>query len=318
MRPRLRYISLALLAGSALVLTNAVPSSFDRIGPESAFAKGKGSGKSGGKGGGNSSKSSNAKGKSGGGNGQSAAASGKNKLGNPTGLASVQIVKPTSAGKPKAVVRQYVLETGLKQGDVASMLKSWNSLNRNEQAYLNNMDNPNSLPGRQIAYVRESTNAQAAFAEFQTLGGDPNSPPPEPDPLATQALIGQFNAWTAYQEADPTDAVAKTDLLGAFEALGGDPTSPPTEEDIQAAEAAADLYTAWTDYQAAEASAEDAFLSASVSYNADAYDEAIFGELRRHVDAIVHMKGLDTLVAEFDAVAATGEDSDPGTSITAE
>jgi hypothetical protein len=70
-----------------------------------------------------------------------------------------------------------------------------------------------------------------------------------------------------------------------------------------------DQFNAWTSYQGTEALAQDAFLAASVSYKGEVYDEAVFGELRQHVDAIVEMKGLDTLVSDFDAAAA--EPTDP-------
>src|SRR5207244_111547 len=48
-----------------------------------------------------------------------------------------------------SVVHQYALANGLKQGELASSLKSWNSLNANPNAFLNNLDNPDSLHGLQ-------------------------------------------------------------------------------------------------------------------------------------------------------------------------
>lgn len=312
MSRRLGPVALIFLAASAFVLVNAVPSSFDMFGIEPAFAKKGGNGGGGGGNGGGGGKSKGSKGGShasaGGSNGKSGTASGKTKLKGTTTLASSN-AKALGTKSPKSVVRQYVLANGLKQGDIASLLKSWNSLNRNPQAYLNHLDKPNSLPGLQIAYIRGNMDAEAALAAFETLGGDPLSPPTEEQSVAAELAVDQYDAWVAYQ-AEP-DPVAQADLLAAFEALGGDPLAPPTEEQSIAAQSLVDQFGAWTSFQGAETFAQDAFMAASVSYKGGVYDEAIFGELRQHVDAIVGLKGLDTLIAESDAAAETPEPTEP-------
>lgn len=291
-----RLLLTAAIASSAFVFVSAAPSTFAPFGSEPAFAKGKGSGK------GSSKKSrgkSGSKGKSSSSKGKSGSAPGQG-----SGVASA------SAAVPKSVVRQYVIANGLKQGDVASLLKSWNSLNRNEQAYLNNMDNPNSLPGLQIAYIRDNIAAEGALADFEALGGDVLDPPTEEESAAAQSLIDQYDAWTAYQEADPADVETQAGLLADFEALGGDPLDPPTEEDSAAAQTLTSQYDAWTTYEDAEAAAQDAFQSASVSYG-DEIDEGTFDELRGKVDGIIELKGLETLVTEYDAAAAESEPDAP-------
>lgn len=299
MSRRLRYITTAFLAGSAFLLTSAAPPILATFGGEPAFAKGKGSGKGGGG-------KSRSKGKSGTDKGRgsssrkSSSAPGQNKSVNPTGVAKA------SAGKPKAVIRQYVIENGLKQGDVASLAKSWNSLNRAEQAYVNNMDNPNSLPGLQIAYIRDNINAENALAGWEAVKGDLIEPPTEIQAVEAQDLVDQYNAWTAYQDAllaDPDDPTLDG-LLADFEALGGDPVAPPTEDQSTGALTLIDQFDTWTAYDDAKTAAADAFVSASVSYNSDAYDEATFGELKELVDDIISKRELDKLVSEFDAAAA--------------
>jgi hypothetical protein len=311
---RLRLFLTAAIASSAFLFVSAAPSTFAPFGNEPALAKGKGSGKGSSKK--KSSGKSGSKGKSSSSQGKSSSAPGQG-----TGVASA------SAAVPKSIVRQYVLENGLKQGDVASQLKSWNSLNRNEQAYLNNMDNPNSLPGRQIAYIRDKIAAEGALAGFIATGGDPLDPPSEDEVNTAQAeadlLADQYDAWTAYQDALDFDS-ANPDLanpeltasLGAeWDAISGGLTEGPSEDDALAAQTQADQlatqYDAWTDYEAAKTAAQDAFVGASVSYNGTPYDEETYGPLREQVDGIIALKGLDTMVTEYDAAAAEGEPSEP-------
>jgi hypothetical protein len=336
-RPSRRFAP-ALLAAFAFLLVNAAPASIDMLGVAPAFAKkggnggGNGGGGGNGNGGGKSNKGNKSASAGGASNGKSSTAPGKAKLSG-TAFASAN-AKVQGTKTPKSIVRQYVLANGLKQGDVASLLKSWNSLNRNEQAYLNNMDNPNSLPGLQIAYIRENMNAGAALAAFESLGGSLANPPTETDLLAAQDALAAEAV---------LDAQAVLDAPIVLDEYAADPLSH-TDEEFLAAQAVVDGYAggaaaaqtvvdgytgddpqtvvdgfaaaysfdaqtvidqfnAFTDYQGAEALAEDAFLAASVSYKGELYDEAVFGDLRETVDAIVAMKGLDTLVADFDAAA---------------
>ncbi len=173
---------------------------------------------------------------------------------------------------PKAAVRQYVVDNDLKQGEVARVLKSWNSLNRNPQAFLNNMDNPNSLLGLQAAYVLQNMTAQTALAVYVGFGGVAGSPPTPAEYAAAQAL------------------------------LAGD-TSLLSPEAILAAQLIANQYNAWMAYQTAEAAALDAFKAASVSYSGT-YDGAIWTELRKLVDGIVAERELAAQLAGFVAAPA--------------
>ena len=178
------------------------------------------------------------------------------------------------------------------------------------------MDNLNSLPGLQIAYIRGNMNADASLADFQLLGGNPDDPPEEADLLAAQdALAAQavLDAQAILDAAalDPASytpdeiAAANEVVLGYAGAI-----DPQTVVDGFAAnyslpaQTVIDQFNAWTTYQGTAALAEDAFLAASVSYQGELYDDAVFGDLRKVVDEIVGMKGLDTLVTDFDAAAA--------------
>ncbi|MDP2620365.1 MAG: hypothetical protein Q8P46_09340 [Hyphomicrobiales bacterium] len=226
-------------------------------------------------------------------------------------MTAVPAMRPQ--GTPKAVVRQYALATGLKQGELASALKSWNSLNRNTQAYLNNMNNPKSLPGLQIAYIRENLKSQAALDSFIALGGDPSSPPAEADYAAAQAVLDAQAALDAQALLDAEAAAPGTytpDEVAAAEALvsaySGDPQAVIDAYSGDDPQTVVDQYDAWSDYQTAETAAQDAFAAASVSYGAS-YDQAKLDEVRSYVDAIVEMKELDTLVADFDAATAASE-----------
>jgi hypothetical protein len=296
------------------VNAGAAPISSDVFGTQPAFAQGKSGGSGGGGGGGGGGSSNAGSGGGGGGGGSSNAGSGgggsgsnaqanlaagapslnapgKNKTSNPTGIASATVEGATpaaSGGAPKAVVRQYVIAQGLNQGEVASLLKSWNSLNRNPRAYEATMGNLDSLPGLQYAYVGASAATQEALAGFEALGGDPTNPPTDTDAAAAQTLINQYDAWVAYQSA--ADPEAADELLAAFVALGGDPANPPTEAELDAAQTVLDQYNAWTAYLDAEAGAADAFLAASVSYQNGDTDEATLAELRALVDGIIALK----------------------------
>jgi hypothetical protein len=331
MNRRLGPIALIFLAAFAFVLVNAAPSSFDLFGTTPAFAKkgGNGGNKGGSdRGGSKSNKGNKSKNKSAsagiGGNGKSSKAPGKTKqLVDATKLASAG-PKTLGTKTPKSIVRQYALANGLKQGEIASLLKSWNSLNRNPQAYLNNMDNPNSLPGLQIAYIRGSIGATAALDAFTALGGDPLNPPTETDLLAAQdALAAQdvLDAQAVLDEfaADPLSHTAE-DVAAAQAAVDGYTGGAPAAQTVVDAFAAGhtfdaatviDQFNSWTTFQGTEATAQDAFMAASVSYKGEVYDEAVFGDLRRHVDAIVEMKGLDDLIADFDAAAGPTDPVEP-------
>lgn len=315
-----------LLLGAALIAASIVPI-LDVAGPHFAFAQGNGGGNGGGgdngngggsgnsegNGGGNSSAGGNGNGfpSAGGGNGsgpgQSATAPGQTKFStNDSGTTSAKSKSSAAALQanqpaPKAVVRQYVIETGLKQGDVAKLLKSWNSLNRNMQAYIANLDNARALPGLQFAYVKANLTAQADLASFINLGGDPTNPPTAADlQVAQDALAAQqvLDAEAVLTDPTATDE-AKAAAQVIVDAYAGD--DPQTVVDQFAANYAfapqtiIDQYNAWITYQAAETTAQDAFVAASVSYKAT-YSDATFGELRALVDAIVAKKGLDTLV----------------------
>jgi hypothetical protein len=209
------------------------------------------------------------------------------------GQASASTDESTGDVGPEAAIRQYVSANGLKQGDVAKLLKSWNSLNRNEQAYLNNADNPKSLPGKQVAYIRGNIAAAAALEEFNALGG---VAPTEEEAQAAQHTVDLYGAWTEYQTALPE---RQAELLAEFPELG-DPASLPTGAEAADAQMVLDQHAAWTNYQDATAAADDAFLAASVSYGAGT-DEALLADLRTTVDAIIAEKGLDALVTELDA-----------------
>ena len=330
-----RYATkLLAVTAATLLFVGAAPDAFDIWGSRPALAQGNsdngnGGGNSGGNGGGNS--GDNGGGNSGGGGnaggngggagngggngggqasanagssarGKSASAPGQTKSSGATSSASLKPAAAPSAnqGKPKAVVRQYVIENGLKQGDVAKLLKSWNSLNRNSQAYLANLDNPKSLPGLQLAYVQANLTAKASLATFTGLGGDPSNPPTAADLLAAQNALAAQEALDAQAVLDDPLATdleqeAAQAIVDAY--AGADP-----EAVVEAFDAAYDFdaqtiidqYNAFAAYQAAEADAQDAFMAASVSYKGT-YSDATFGELRSLVDAIVAKKGLDTL-----------------------
>ena len=226
---------------------------------------------------------------------------------------------------PNTLVGQYAYANDLKQGDLASLLRSWNSLNRNEQAFLNNVDNLASLPGRQLAYIRDSMNAGGLLADFEALGGDPENPPTDEDLMAAQDVIAaqavldaeavlaaqELIASGLYEEGDP-EYIAASELVGGYE---GDPQAVvdayeagelTPQEIVDAYEgdpdAVIDQHDVWDAYQTADAGALDAFLAASVSYSGD-YDEATMEELRLHVDGIIALGEFGALVADDDPAA---------------
>jgi len=179
-----------------------------------------------------------------------------------------------------STVHQYVLANGLNQGDVSSTLKSWNSLNANPKALLNQINNPNSLLGKEAAYICSNAASQTDLATFTGLGGNPSSPP----------TVDQFNAATAYLAAEAVlanPASSQTDIDAANVLIASSSLTPTT------AQAAVDQYNAWTAYQGAEGTAQTAFLAASVSYKGATYDSTM-SALRTTVDGIITQKGLDT------------------------
>jgi hypothetical protein len=343
MRRRLRNVSLTLLVGSALFVVSAIPTTVGPLGSQTAQAQGNSDGGNNGNGGGNNDGgngggndagdrgnngggnggggggSANANADAAGGNSHASSAPGHNKSTD----AVASAVNPATAGTPSAVVRQYVIEQGLKQGDVAKLLKSWNSLNRNPQAFAHNATNLNSLAGLQLAYIRdmsaasEAANVAAdALADYTTAlttftgaGGVIADPPTEADLVASSEAIlaGELlvpGTYTAEELASATEAYG-----GAFT---GDATQAQAVVDAFATTygssdplAVVALYTAWSGYQtaeatalAAEATAEQAFIAASVSYRG-VTDPATLDALRALVDDIIATQGLDVMVTNF-------------------
>jgi len=266
--------STAFLFIGAALLISATPSDFVPFGSQSVFAEGK-----------DFSEKSSSHGKS----------------THPNTVASAA----TSPNSAKAIVRQYVLETGLKQGEIARLLESWNSLERSEQAYFNNLDNQNSLPRLHIAYIRGNSIAEGALARFLMIGGSLDNLPREVETRAARLFVDQYNAWAIYRDAVQTDPfdLALDGMLADFLALGGDPINPPTEEESRAAQMHADQYDAWATYQDAETVAKETFI-ASVNRSSDVDDHLTYDKLHKRGDAIVELNGLVTLVSELDAGTA--------------
>lgn len=194
----------------------------------------------------------------------------------------------TATATPHAVVRQYALANGLKQGDVAKTLKSWNSLNANPKAFLNNLDNPNSLKGKQAQYICDNATSQTALTDFTDLNGDPNNPPTAQDATDAQdyldslALLGEDDPQTVVDAPDGTYsdaeiAAANTVLNSQF-------------NDADSAQAVLDQRAAWLAYQGSAQQASDLFAAASVSY----HGTTDLTDLRKTVDGIIALKGLDT------------------------
>lgn len=195
-----------------------------------------------------------------------------------------------NSGTPHSAVRQYVLANGLKQGDIASTLKSWNSLNANPHAFLNNLDNPNSLLGKVAKYICDSAASQTALTGFTDLGGTVGSPPAQQAATDAQAFLDAntqafADAVTALDGADPADVTANP----------GDYTSAQVDAaDLLNQKAAAETtiaqYNAWTTYQGASQQASDSFAAASVSY----HKATDLSEVRAKVDGVIAQKGFDT------------------------
>lgn len=193
-----------------------------------------------------------------------------------------------SAGAtPHAVVHQYALANGLSQGELARTLKSWNSLNANPKAFLNNLNNPDSLLGKEAQYICANAASQVALTGFTSLGGDPANPPTAQQMQDAQAYLGAVTllggADPATVASDPTstpEQVAAADLVlgSAFDPVG--------------AQALIDQYNAWTAYQSAAGQADATFVTASVSYHGS--DAGALSQLRTTVDGVVAQKGLDT------------------------
>lgn len=177
-----------------------------------------------------------------------------------------------NAGGP--AVHEYVVANGLKQGDVSSSLKSWNSLNANSKAFLNNLGNPNSLLGKEATYICDNAQTQTDLAGFVTAGGDPSAPPSQDDYDAAIALLAGAN---------PDSILA-------------DPASTP--EQVAAANTIIQ-FNDWTAYQASAAKADTSFAAASVSYG----DGADLSHVRTLVDTIVEQKSLAGLCSTKTAAA---------------
>lgn len=187
---------------------------------------------------------------------------------------------------PHSIVRQYAIANGLKQGDVAKSLKSWNSLNANPKAFLNNLDNPNSRLGREAKYICDNAGSQTALASFTDLGGNPDNPPTAQEAADAQALLDAF------------------DVLGTDDpaTVAGDPTSYSADEvdaanlvlgsslDKEGAQAVVDQFEAWTAAQNSAQQATDSFVAATGGHRS-AGDLA---DLRKTVDGIIAQKNLDT------------------------
>jgi hypothetical protein len=185
-----------------------------------------------------------------------------------------------------SVVHAAALASGMSQGELSSSLKSWNSLNANPHAFLNALDNPNSLHGKQAAYICNNATSVAALADFEALGGDPAIPPRETE----------FNDANSYLDAVTLlGGVAPTDVLA-------DPLSTPEMIDAanlvlastltpESAETLIDQYNAYLAYGTAEAAAEDSFLVASVSSKGATAEE--LEAVRTNVDTVVMEKGMD-------------------------
>jgi len=182
-----------------------------------------------------------------------------------------------------SAVHQFALASGQKQGDISSSLKSWNSLNANPHAFLNNLDNPNSLLGKEAKYVCDNVASQTALTSFSNAGGDPLNPPTQPEVDAANAYLNALAA-LANSDSTQTDIDAANAVIAANSALEV-PLTPDSANTIIT------QFNDWQAYQGAETSAQDSFLAASVSYKGATYD-ANMSALRATVDGVVAQKGL--------------------------
>ena len=286
MSPRLRNLSLALLAGAALVVAGTLPTPFGALGLRAAYAHGNGGG--GGGSGGNGGSSNH-----GGGAGNSASTShGQSGL-----HANVASTGNQSSGTPHSIIRQYVIATGLSQGQVASQLKSWNSLNRNPKAFAAAMKNPNSLPALQIAYIKDNVTAQADLAAFVKLGGNPNNPPTLQQDQSAQAYISASQELAAAKVTAATVLAAPPGTYSQALVAAATTVNSSSFTSVADAQTVVDQYNAWSTYQTAEATALDAFKAASVSYKNSS--PATLDALKKLVDSIVTTEGLDTMVSNL-------------------
>lgn len=184
-----------------------------------------------------------------------------------------------------SVVHQYALASGQSQGQVSSQLKSWNSLNANPKALLNHLNNPNSLLGKEVAYICSNAASQTALTTYEGLTQSTTPPTPQQitDASAYLAAVALLNgadpATVAADPASSPEQVAAANLLIAnFAALV--PLTPQTAGATVA-------------YGTDESSAQSAFLAASVSHKGATYDSTM-SALRTTVDGIIAKKGLDT------------------------
>jgi len=184
-----------------------------------------------------------------------------------------------------STVHQYALATGMKQGDLASSLKSWNSLNANPHAFLNNLDNPNSLLGKEAKYVCDDAVSQTALTDFVSSGGDPANPPTQSQLDAATAYLGAL-ATLADINSSLADQEAANAVIAANAALAVPLTSDSANTVIA-------QFNDWQAYQAADAAAQGSFLAASVSYKGATYDSGM-AALRTTVNGIITQKGFDT------------------------
>lgn len=286
-------ISRALVVSVSALAFALTPLATPALGTGAALAAGN-SGGHGNSGGGNSSDHGNSgggggssdHGNSGGGNAGAAATTHGNSAKHTANTNGSAGNGASANGSPKAAVRQYVIANDLKQGEVARLLKSWNSLNRSEQAFLNNLDNPSSLAGKQAAYVCDNAKSQDALAAFTADGGNINLPPTAPTDTETAAYNDALQALAAN---DPP--VSAADVLGAAPGTYPDAlvTAANTVTDY---ESALSLYQSYQGYLDAKAAADDAFMAASVSYSKST-DPAKLQQLRDTVDGIVASKFAD-------------------------
>jgi hypothetical protein len=196
----------------------------------------------------------------------------------------------THGASSNSAVHQYVLATGQKQGDVASSLKSWNSLNANPKAFEHNLNNPHSLLGKEAKYMCDNASAQEALATFNNLPGAPTSPPTADevtvaqkylaavqlvgtDPATLQAIVADGSS-SSDEEKTAANLVLTSTLM------------PDTAQQVIAEN------DAWIVYQQSAARADASFAGASVSYKGAT--TAQLTQLRATVDGVIAQKGLDT------------------------
>jgi hypothetical protein len=184
-----------------------------------------------------------------------------------------------------SAVRQYTLANGLKQGDVAKSLKSWNSLNANPKAFLNNLDNPNSLKGKQAQYICDSAGSETALSSFTDLGGDVQNPPSEEAAADAQEYLAAVASLGDRMPADVIDDPESSPAEVAAAKLVRD-----SSLDADGAQAILDQRAAWLAYEGSAQKASDSFAAASVSYHGSTDLTA----LRKTVDGVIAQKGLDT------------------------